>query len=49
MTQMQPSSTVEMEVGLIGLGLMGTALAERLIACGYRVVGFDIREERRAA
>ena len=31
-------------VGLIGLGLMGSALAERFRAGGLRVVGFDIRE-----
>jgi 3-hydroxyisobutyrate dehydrogenase-like beta-hydroxyacid dehydrogenase len=31
---------------LIGLGLVGNALAERLVASGYGVIGFDIREER---
>jgi 3-hydroxyisobutyrate dehydrogenase-like beta-hydroxyacid dehydrogenase len=34
-------------VGVIGLGLMGHALAGRLIAGGRRVVGFDVREECR--
>jgi 3-hydroxyisobutyrate dehydrogenase-like beta-hydroxyacid dehydrogenase len=34
-------------VGLIGLGLMGSALAARLVAQGHPVVGFDIRPERR--
>lgn len=29
-------------VGLIGLGLMGQALAARLVPAGYRVLGFDI-------
>lgn len=29
-------------VGLIGLGLAGTALAERLLTHGFKVVGFDI-------
>ena len=29
-------------VGIIGLGLMGTALSERLIGAGVAVVGFDI-------
>jgi 3-hydroxyisobutyrate dehydrogenase-like beta-hydroxyacid dehydrogenase len=29
-------------VGLIGLGLMGQALATRLIPAGFRVLGFDI-------
>ncbi len=30
------------EVGLIGLGLMGQALASRMIPAGYHVVGYDI-------
>ncbi len=34
-----PAST---PVGLIGLGLMGTALAERLLGAGMTVFGFDI-------
>src|SRR5262245_30038517 len=29
-------------VGLVGIGLMGRAMAERLIGAGYRVLGFDI-------
>src|SRR3981189_3754839 len=29
-------------VGLIGIGLMGEALAHRLIGAGLRVIGFDI-------
>ena len=33
---------VNAPVGIIGLGLMGTALSERLIAAGAPVVGFDI-------
>jgi len=36
-------------VGLIGLGLIGTAVAHRLVAAGYRVLGYDIAPERRAA
>lgn len=35
-------------VGLIGLGLMGSALAERLRAGGFPVLGFDLRPERLA-
>ena len=35
----QPGSTV----GLIGLGLMGTALAARLRAAGWNVLGFDLQ------
>lgn len=34
-------------VGVIGLGLMGSALAERFLAAGRRVVGFDLRDEAR--
>ena len=32
-------------VGLIGLGLVGTAVAKRLRAAGYLCVGFDVRKE----
>lgn len=36
-------------IGLIGIGLVGTALAERLLAAGYALTGFDIDGERRRA
>ena len=36
-------------VGLIGLGLVGSALAERLLGAGMQVVGWDIDPERAAA
>jgi 3-hydroxyisobutyrate dehydrogenase-like beta-hydroxyacid dehydrogenase len=36
-------------VGLVGLGLVGNALAQRLLAVGFEVMGYDIREEARAA
>ncbi len=36
-------------IGLIGIGLLGSALAERLLAKGHRVVGFDTNTDRRAA
>jgi 3-hydroxyisobutyrate dehydrogenase-like beta-hydroxyacid dehydrogenase len=36
-------------VGLIGVGLLGTALAERFLGAGHPVVGFDARPERRQA
>jgi len=36
-------------VGVIGLGLMGSALAARLLGAGRRVIGWDIDAERRAA
>lgn len=34
-------------VGLIGIGLMGTALAERLLAANFDVLGWDVSPERR--
>lgn len=36
-------------VGLIGLGLVGTALAERWRAAGWTVIGYDIAEKQRDA
>lgn len=36
-------------IGLVGLGLLGTALAERLISRGWSVSGFDVDPERRDA
>ena len=36
-------------VGLIGIGLMGSALAQRLIGSGFRVLGFDVDPARRKA
>src|SRR5258705_2904138 len=30
-------------IGLIGVGLLGTALAERMLAAGLPVVGFDLQ------
>jgi 3-hydroxyisobutyrate dehydrogenase-like beta-hydroxyacid dehydrogenase len=35
------------EIGIIGLGLLGSAIAERLITAGFAVVGYDIDERRR--
>jgi 3-hydroxyisobutyrate dehydrogenase len=34
-------------VGIIGLGLLGSALAERLIRAGFDVTGFDVDASRR--
>ena len=34
-------------IGLIGLGLIGSAVAERLLAAGHTVIGFDVRDEAR--
>jgi 3-hydroxyisobutyrate dehydrogenase-like beta-hydroxyacid dehydrogenase len=36
-------------IGIIGLGLVGTALAERLLQAGERVLGFDVATQRRQA
>ena len=36
-------------IGLIGVGLVGTALAERLTAAGFAVVGYDLDPDRFAA
>lgn len=36
-------------VGLVGLGLVGHALARRLVAAGFEVMGYDLREDARAA
>src|SRR5262245_19430527 len=33
-------------VGLVGLGLLGHAIASRLLAAGHAVVGFDVLPER---
>ena len=32
-------------VGLVGLGLVGTALAKRLRTAGYQCIGWDVRQE----
>lgn len=34
-----------MRIGLIGLGLMGRAIASRLLSAGYRVLGYDLKPE----
>lgn len=33
-------------IGLIGLGLLGSALAERMLRAGFQVAGFDLEETR---
>ena len=35
-------------VGVVGLGIMGGAIARNLFAAGWRVIGFDIEAARRA-
>src|ERR1043166_2665421 len=36
-------------VGIIGLGIMGGAFAQNLIAAGWRAIGYDIAPARRRA
>jgi 3-hydroxyisobutyrate dehydrogenase-like beta-hydroxyacid dehydrogenase len=36
-------------IGVIGLGIMGSAMASNLARAGYRVVGFDVVDSRRRA
>ena len=38
-----------MKVGIVGLGIMGSAIARSLLAAGSEVAGFDIDERRLAA
>jgi L-threonate 2-dehydrogenase len=41
--------SADKHVGLIGLGIMGSAIAPNLIAAGFRVTGFDVDAGRCAA
>lgn len=34
-----------MELGMVGLGLMGANMARRLIRAGHRVVAYDVSHE----
>src|ERR1700691_2671695 len=36
-------------VGVIGLGIMGGAFTENLVAAGWRVIGYDVAPARRRA
>ncbi len=36
-------------IGLVGLGLLGEALASRALSSGFAVVGYDLDDKRRAA
>jgi putative dehydrogenase len=40
------TSTTRPVVGLVGLGIMGSAMAPNLLAAGFEVVGFDLSPER---
>jgi 3-hydroxyisobutyrate dehydrogenase-like beta-hydroxyacid dehydrogenase len=37
------SDTIGSAVGLIGLGIMGSAMSKNLIAAGFSVIGYDVR------
>ena len=37
------------QIGLVGLGLMGSAIARRLLAAGFHVLGYDVDASKRAA
>jgi 3-hydroxyisobutyrate dehydrogenase len=41
--------TAPRQIGIVGLGLMGSAIAERLLGAGCAVLGFDIDAEKRRA
>jgi len=43
------SSLSSQTVGLVGLGIMGSAMAPNLLAAGFQVVGFDVSPERMKA
>jgi len=45
---MTPSAVGKPSVGIIGLGLMGSAITERLLDCGYRVVVWNRTREKAA-
>jgi len=36
-------------IGLVGLGLLGSAIAQRLLGADYRVLGYDVVPDKRAA
>jgi 3-hydroxyisobutyrate dehydrogenase-like beta-hydroxyacid dehydrogenase len=40
------AATPKGQVGIIGLGIMGGAIAKNLSAAGWQVIGFDIAKER---
>jgi 3-hydroxyisobutyrate dehydrogenase-like beta-hydroxyacid dehydrogenase len=48
MSRMSHSRVEDVPLGLIGLGLLGSSLAERLLAGGFHVIGTDLDPRRRA-
>lgn len=47
--RMESATPDSRQLGLVGIGLLGSALAERLVRGGFRVAGYDLVPERRAA
>ena len=45
---MKHVNTASPRIGMIGLGIMGSAMAKHLLAAGYRVTGYDIDAKARA-
>ena len=45
---MKHTNTALPRIGLIGLGIMGSAMAQHLLAAGYHVIGYDIDAKARA-
>ena len=46
-SESKTSPSVKKSIGLVGIGLMGLAIAERLIAAGEQVLGWDVAADRR--
>jgi 3-hydroxyisobutyrate dehydrogenase-like beta-hydroxyacid dehydrogenase len=47
LTEQELEERMKETIGVIGIGLVGTALAENLLKSGFDIVGFDIAEEKR--
>lgn len=43
------NKTSQSTVGILGLGIMGSAMSPNLLAAGFKVVGFDVSADRMAA
>jgi L-threonate 2-dehydrogenase len=41
------TTLMDKTVGIIGLGIMGGAIARNLVELGWRVIGFDIEATKR--
>src|SRR5262245_57747949 len=39
-------SSAAPSIGVVGLGIMGSAIAKHLIQAGHRVIGYDVRVAR---